>query len=568
MARAGEGMGLALSRRILRECDPDAVLSGTGRPGAFRPDPELARLHPLPRLTLSQPPSAPVARFAVPAVRRRAAAGWLAAALVAAPVAAQQPAGLSLDDVLRTTLASNADIQAAAWEVERQAAGVQVAHGAFDPALAATLSSVEERNPALSTQNVPGISQSRTLTYSLGMEQPFRSGVVVSPALSFSRLNAAGQVSGARNQAAATLGVTVPLLRGRGGGLAVAGERAAAMRHSASQATLEHRRAAALLQAVDAYWGYVAAHRRLEVLRRTEARTELLLEQTRTLVAADQRPAVDLLPLQANLASRRASRISGERAVITARQELGRAMGIAPEAVRTLPPPTTAFPAGPGAEGTPEFGALVNAALRARPDLEASRREREAARDLMAGYRREARPRLDLSLTLGYQGLESGDELGRLVSPFYSELGGMHTRLEVAYGFPVRNRLAGGLAMQSAVQEQQAELAYAELRRQVSLDAAAALETLQLSAQELAQFGTAATLHESSVESEQLKYRLGTSTIFDIITAEDALTSATLAEIDARARYAAALARLRYETGTLGGAGGIDPAALTAWENP
>ena len=33
--------------------------------------------------------------------------------------------------------------------------------------------------------------------------------------------------------------------------------------------------------------------------------------------------------------------ISGERAVITARQELGRAMGIAPEAVRALPAPTT-----------------------------------------------------------------------------------------------------------------------------------------------------------------------------------------------------------------------------------
>jgi outer membrane protein len=521
-----------------------------------------------PHTPLPLPPSAPAARVAAPSFRRRAAAGWLAVALAAAPALDAQAPGLTLDDVLRTTLASNAEIQAAAWEVQRQAAGVQVAHGAFDPALAATLSSIEERNPGLDAQNVAGISQSRTLTYSLGMEQPFRSGVVVSPALSFSRLDAAGQVSGARNQAAATLGISVPLLRGRGGGLAVAGERAAVMLHSASQSTLEHRRASALLQAVEAYWGYAAAHARLEVLRDTEARTERLLEQTRTLVAADQRPAVDTLPLQANLASRRASRISGERAVIAARQQLGRAMGIAPEAVRTLPHPATAFPAGPGAAGAPDFEALVDAALRARPDLEAARRERDAARDLVAGYRRDARPRLDLNLTLGYQGLESGDELGRLVSPFYSELGGMHTRLEVAYGFPVRNRLAGGLAMQSAVQERQAELAYAELRRQVSLDAAAALEALQLSAQELAQSGAAAGLHAASVESEQLKYRLGTSTIFDIITAQDALTSATLAEIDARARYAAALARLRYETGTLGSADGIDPAALTAWENP
>ncbi|HEU0298438.1 MAG TPA: TolC family protein, partial [Longimicrobium sp.] len=489
------------------------------------------------------------------AVRRRLA--WLAAAALAAlPLAAgaqaPAPGGLSLDEVLRTTLASNAEIQAAQWEVERQAAAARVAHGAFDPQLGATLSRRQERNPLISAQNVPGITQSNTLTYSLGVDQPFRSGLVLSPALSFSRLDAAGQVSGARNQAVASLGVTVPLLRGRGGGLSVAGERAAVMLHTASVAGLEHRRAAALLQAVEAYWDYVAAHARLQVLRGTEERASRLLEQTRTLVAADERPAVDTLPLAANLASRRASRISGELALITARQQLGRAMGIAPDAVRTLPPPSTAFPAGPGEGGAlPDEGALVEAALRARPDLESARQELVAARDLLAGYRGEARPRLDLELTLGYQGLEAGDELGRLVSPFYSDLGGMHTRLEVTYGFPLRNRLAGGLAQQSAAQERQAALAYAELRRQVALDVAAALETLQLSAQGLDQFGEAARLHQAAVESENRRYQLGTSTIFDIINAEDGLTSATLAEIDARVRYAAALARLRYETGTL-----------------
>ena len=103
---------------------------------------------------------------------------------------------------------------------------------------------------------------------------------------------------------------------------------------------------------------------------------------------------------------------------------------------------------------TTDTGVLV--LRRARPDLEAARQELVAARDLLAGYRGESRPRLDLNLTLGYQGLEAGDELGRLVSPFYSDLGGMHTRLEVTYGFPLRNRLAGGLAQQSAAQERQA----------------------------------------------------------------------------------------------------------------
>ncbi|HEX6041345.1 TolC family protein [Longimicrobium sp.] len=486
----------------------------------------------------------------------------LACAAVA-PARAQEGGGLSLDEVLRTTLSANADIRRATWEVERQGAGVRVAGGAFDPQVAAGLSSAADRSPLFGTENVPGIQSTNTVTYDVGVDQPFRSGLVVSPALSFSRLDAVGQSLGPRNQAVATLGLTMPLLRGRGGGMALAGERAAVMLHAASASELEFARSRALLGAVEAYWSYVAAHARLAVLRETEERSERNVQQTRMLVAADQRPAVDLLPLEANLASRRAARISGERGLITARQELGRAMGIPPAEVMRLAPPSTDFPSGPGAAGIAADSGIVSRALQLRPDLEAARRQHDAARDLLAGYRRETRPRLDLSVTLGYQGLEAGDEWGRYVSPFYSELGGMHTRLEVIYGMPLRNRLADGQARQGYAAEQQAALAYAELRRQVELDAAAALETLQRSAEELVLFDEAARLHALSLESEQRRYQLGTSTIFDIINAEEGLTSATLSEIEARRTYAVSLARLRHETGMLLPGGAPDARALT-----
>jgi outer membrane protein TolC len=493
----------------------------------------------------------------------------LACVLAAAgPARAQQPAGLTLDEVLRTTLSANADIRAAAWEVERQAAGVRVAGGSFDPQMTASMSSRDERTPSFGSQDVPGILSSNTLTYGLGIDQPFRSGLVVSPSVSFSRLDAVGSTTGPRNNAVASLGVTMPLLRGRGGGVAVASERSAAMQHSASAAQLEFRRSQSLLAATEAYWNYAAAYARIDVLREAEARSARIVEQTRTLVAADQRPAVDLIPLEANLASRRATRISGERALIGARNELGRAMGIQPADVARLQPPVTAFPGVAGADGVGGGApALVERALRLRPDLEASRRQRDASRDLLAGYRADARPRLDLTLTLGYQGLEAGDELGRLFSPFYSQQGGMHTRLEMTYAMPMRNRLAGGRALQGMIAEQQASLAYEELRREVELDAAAAAETLQRSAEELAQFGEAARLHGLSLASEQQRYQLGTSTIFDIISAEDGLTSATLGEIDARTRFALALARLRHTTGTLLDEGEPHADALTRWEN-
>lgn len=485
------------------------------------------------------------------------------ASAAAAPALAQEGDGVTLEEVVRATLAANADIRGATLELEAQGAAVRAAAGAWDPVTAARVSSASERIPRLVSDGTPGIQESRSLAYALQADHPFRSGVVVSPSLAFSRTDAAaGDGSGSANSGVAAVGVTVPLLRGRGGGMAAAGERSSRALEGAARAALRHRQARAVVAAAEAYWGYAAAEARLAVLVRAEARSERILEQTRALVEADARPAVDLLPLQANLASRRAARISGERARVAARQELGRAIGADADEVLHLGAAATPLPEPPPAAER----SAPPAAAAPRQDVEAARREREAARRLLGGFRGDARPRLDLGVALGYQGVEAGTEAARLVSPFYSVQGGVQTRVELVYGFPLRNRAAGGAAAEARVRERLAALREAEMARQAALDAAAAGEILLRSAEELDHFATAAALHAAAVESETLRFRLGTATIFDIINAEEGLTSATLAEIDARSRYAVALARLRFHAGVLDG----DPARtapLTRWED-
>jgi outer membrane protein TolC len=76
----------------------------------------------------------------------------------------------------------------------------------------------------------------------------------------------------------------------------------------------------------------------------------------------------------------------------------------------------------------------------------------------------------------------------------------------------------------------------------------------------------AAALYRTTVENEQKKNRLGAATLFDVTYAEDNLTSAMLGVVGGRLSYAQALARLRYETGTLThdaeGGPTVDPARL------
>lgn len=501
------------------------------------------------------------------------AAGALALLLVgAAPARAQEgaPPGLTLEQVVRTTLESSADVQSARWDVEASRGAVRMAQGAFDAQMQATVTGQRLRTPFMETQQ-QGISESTALDYGVGVDRRFRWGLLVSPRLTYSRVG--GPATDGANEAVASLGFALPLLRGRGGGAEAAGERAAFAGQRASVADLRHARAGAVLRAVAAYWDYVAAVRQAEVLRRAEERAAKLVEDTRALVVADERPAVDLVPIQASLASRRASRISGEQGVTSARQGLALAMGISPEALLRLPAPATVFPEIPdtAAHPLPTSARAVELAAGHRADLAAAAERRESAAERLRGARGDTRPRLDLGVTVGYRGLEAGHDTRQLFSPFYSPLGGMHARVDLTYGLPLENRAASGSAMASEAAGRQADLRLEELRRSVALDAATAAETLRRSLEELALFGEAVRLHALALEGETSKFRLGTSTIFDVIYAEDALTSATLSEIDARRRFAAALVRLRYETGTLASgptAEEVDVDGLSVWKAP
>ncbi|HEY6359788.1 MAG TPA: TolC family protein, partial [Vicinamibacterales bacterium] len=67
----------------------------------------------------------------------------------------------------------------------------------------------------------------------------------------------------------------------------------------------------------------------------------------------------------------------------------------------------------------------------------------------------------------------------------------------------------------------------------------------------LAEAETAVRLYRTIVQNEQRKFQLGVSTLFDVIQAEDGLTSAMLGDIGSRQEYARALVTLRFQAGTL-----------------
>jgi outer membrane protein len=471
------------------------------------------------------------------------------------PAEAQGPraSGLTLAAAMEAALTGSPALQRAAQQVDGGRGELLMAGGAFDVRL--TTSVKRERDSRFGSgpegQGAPVPVVASGAEYRLGAASHLRAGVVLQPEIVLRRsgVDAAGTPA---NGASVILGVTAPLLRDRGGAALLANERAARALYDADSHHLRHTTAASVAEVAAAYWGYLAAQRRLQVHALAEERAQRFAEETRVMVEAGERPRSDLAQLLANVASKRMTRLSAEQAVVEERRRLGLAMGLASVAIATLGPPEDDFPApsaSPRQEDPPLT--LVEGALARRADLATARDHKRSAAILLGAARSAERPRLDFSVAVGYTGSGTGGGLGSFVSPLYSQVPGVNASVQLQYQFAASNAEARGILVQRAALHEQQRIVEADAARRITTGVAVAWAGLRNAELVLEQARHAVDLYRATVENERTKNRLGVTTLFDVTLAEDGLTSALLSVVASEHAYAVAVVNLRYETATL-----------------
>ena len=490
---------------------------------------------------------------------------------VAAPVHAQEPlaAGTDVGSVMATVLERSPDIERGRLAIEDGAGARLAAASPFDLKVRASLYGGRQSlwfgggaGTPIATDNV---------TTSASAVKTFRSGVVVSSELSLGRLRSGGIFPAAR-QTDSSVSVLVPLAGGRGGGAATGAERAAQRSHAGAVLDREHISARAVLDAVVAYWRYSAAYERLQTYDESAARALRLVEETQALIAADERPTSDLDVMASNLASKRTGETAAEQTLLEAQYVLGLAMGLTADTIPALGPPVTGFPSTSAdarqvVAGGAARDAAVRTAMAARRDLAAARARQDGARLAWEGALRDLQPRWDLVAGIGHASTSLGsDPAGFLAPPGGST--GINSLVQVQYEPVATNSAVRGRALRLEASFRMATVATDDLVRRIRANALAAAEALDNASREVLDADEAVRLSERSVQTEQEKFQLGLTTLFDAILAEDSLTNARLRRTDARLRYAVALARLRFETGTLldatAGSVSANPATVTS----
>lgn len=477
-------------------------------------------------------------------------------------------AGLDLGEAIRLTLENDPNIAIVGARLAGARGVLLGAAGPFDPVLTSRVDQVTSDIPQSETTS----RQELSLKSSLGVSRQFRTGLSVTPSLGISRIAAPGAGDTAPNLGTLAFTFRQPLLQGRGRSVVAAGEMSAEREVAASALDVQQTTAERILAVVSVYWAARARAFDLEILEASEASSRELLETTRRLVEADQTPAAELVQLEANLAAKESSRIGGERALFAARQDLGREIGLEPARIAALPLPADDFPAVPPREVPPAAEAVrfIEAALRRRADLQAAR-ERLGGVDILLRAADDAlKPKLDLLFVPTYSGLVAGNDPGAYIGSLGQNVPGAGASLGFSLSWPTRNRTARGALAETEAFRLQTRLLIDLLSRTVGADVPSALDAVRSSAFQVEKASEAVRLFERAVVNEEKKLRAGTSTLLDLISQRDRLTSARQVEVSAQLALAQALARLRFETGTLlaaegagGASGALRPELLT-----
>lgn len=456
----------------------------------------------------------------------------LAATLLVEALARAEADTLTLDAVLESVLAHHPLVQAAQAGVDEASAEARAARGEFDPVLT-TQGRIApagyyspQRFDLLVEQPTPFLGSSLYTGYRVTRGK-------VAPYYGETRTLDAGELRG---------GVRVPLLQGR----STDARRAGIARNDAQLRASEHGLARSVLdmerEAAQAYFSWVAAGRKLLVLRELLTLAEVRASQIEQKVELGALPSIEKLDNRRTIIERTRQLVSARRALDKASIELSlylRDKSGQPRVPSDRELPST-IPMLDHRAVTDS--AALERALARRPELDQAEAQVEAARVEHSLAQNSVQPRLDVFGEVSRDFGSASPELYPTLAPTVVELG-------VTLSVPVLQRRARGKrdAAEAKVIAAQQRSAFA--RDRVRADVQDALSQLRAAEQRAAVAQEGAEVSRQVADGERERFELGATTVLFVNIREQAAADAQLHWIDALQEVGLARVRLAISMG-------------------
>lgn len=480
-------------------------------------------------------------------------------ALLAVPAwvgAAHVGPALGLIEACQQALEKNLQLAQQRQQVQASRGVLMQNQAAFDPVFNSSLNASRKLNPLTAeVQQASGLAHLRnhSLAAEVGLSKLLRSGIRISPTLQFNRSSDNQSQPLGLNNATLNVQVLFPLARNRGQHLSAIREQAATLDEQATVHDLQHYMSQVLSTTASAYWRYQGALQTLQAYQEAEQRAADMLESVKAMASIDLIPRVQVQDALSSLSQRSVVRIGQERAVAQARQELALTMGVEAAALTQALLPTDPLPDGdgpsflPASLGAPER--YIDLGLGRRADLRAAQTRVEQQEALLAAWRGQLRPQVDVVVGVSYAGAKTGSGVDAFVSPLRSTTG-PSVSVGLQYQFPHSNLEARGAVLQAEATLQQQRLRSEDVQRQITSGVILGLQNLGAAVQQLQESGRGVRAALAALDGARERLRFGIGSVVDALQAEDRHITAEVSRISAQVSLATAISELRYATGT------------------
>jgi len=439
----------------------------------------------------------------------------------------------------------------------------------LDPTLSSSLSynsqTAPVNNPLTSGTGTTAVATSlstHTAQYNLQYSQGFATGTTMNVAWNNSRASSTSQ-SNLFNpyiQSALTISFNQQLLNGFGRSVNRRNILIAKNNAKIADLTFRQQVITTLTNLITAYWELVYARENVRVQQQAVAVSGKLFNDNKKQLEIGTMAPLDVIRAESQLASDQQNLIVAETTRLQDEQTLKNAISKNPFAHNLVDLEIVPLdePKAPESVEAASLEEAVKEALANRPDL-LEQQYNLANAGIDARVTANAlRPTATLTAQYSSEGLAGNSALANGVS--YQGFGDTQSQIfhnqypEYAVGLnisiPIRNRSAQATNQRAILQQRQIEAQLQQLKNSALLDVRKAYIALQQGRARIQAASKARQLQEQTFSSEQKKYQLGASTVYNVILTQRDLVSAQGSElramadlVEAKANYERAVGR-------------------------
>lgn len=439
----------------------------------------------------------------------------------------------------------------------------------YDPVATGLLNFTHQTTPQTNFQSYgTNALVTNTTSANAGIGQGFASGATASASFDNYHTNWNAMSNGLQPFSGSSLGITVtqPLLRGFGVSLNRRFIRIAANERKITSLLFQQQLIATVYGVIRIYTDFVALIEDEKVKQETVTLAEKLQRDTAAQVEVGTLARIEMTRASAQVYATRQDLINAhglvEEQEAILKTVLTRRGYDDPEvrAAHIIPTDNLTIPEHDDLQPVQD---LLAAAIQNRPDVAQARLQIENSVTGLAGARNATLPEVDLVGAMQNNGLAG--TLNPLTGTSYPGFnGGYGSALEQVlarnyptYGIgvqvtlPIHNRIADADLARDELQVKQSQVRLGQLQNQARLEVEDALIAMRRARASYQAATEARRLQQESLEAEQTKFEVGSSTSFFVIQYASLLAQAKSTEVAAQSSYVKAKAALERATGTI-----------------